>query len=355
MSADFVRDGTQLAIAEMLTAGITSFADMYPFPAEVARAAASAKVRAAIGLPVADAPSSWAEDATAHLARAESLWDEYKSDPWISLYFAPQGLVSISERTLARVRRVADELDARVAIALHESATDICESTRVHGRPPLQRLHDLGLLRPGFSGIYMNRLSAADRDLIAQTGISVIACVQSALRLGAGYSPLPQLDAQHVCIALGTADPLSAGAFDMLAETRAAALAAGRAAGDVGSGENPGATCDARLSALSVLRMATLGGATALGLGPLIGSIEPGKSADLVCWNLASPGAVFSPASLASVADSLVFGATRQQASDVWTSGRPAVSNTNLLAFDAQEVRAVAAQWAHRLQTGDIT
>ena len=131
MSADFVREGTQLAVAEMLRAGITSFADMYLFPEEAARVASAARMRAAIGLPVADAPNVWADSATAHFERAEQLWDEYRADPWVCLYFAPQDAAFVSDETLIRVRRVADELDARIAM----------------DSPPLRRLH--AALAPG--------------------------------------------------------------------------------------------------------------------------------------------------------------------------------------------------------------
>jgi 5-methylthioadenosine/S-adenosylhomocysteine deaminase len=331
MSPDFVRDGTQLAIAEMLRAGITSFADMYLFPEEAARAASAARMRAAIGLPVADVPNVWADDATAHLAKAERLWDEYQSDPWVSLHFAPHDADSISDPTLARIQRVADELDARVAITTHTSATDVNESLARHGRRPLQRFHELGLLRPGFTGIHMNRLADEDLDLIAKTGVCVVACTQSDLRFGLGECPLRDLDIQHVVIGLGTGDPLSAGALDMLAEARIAAL------------------MTREFSAEDVLRMATLGGANALGLASLTGSIEPGKAADLVCWDLGGPGTAFTDNSASRVADSLVFGATRHQVTDVWTSGRPAVSKGNLLVFDDEEMRALARQWAQRL------
>jgi 5-methylthioadenosine/S-adenosylhomocysteine deaminase len=116
MSADFVREGTQLAIAEMLRAGITCFADMNLFPEEAARVASAARMRAAIGLPVADAPNAWADSATEHFERAEQLWDEYRSDPWVCLYFAPQEAAEVSDDTLIRMRRVADELDARIAM-----------------------------------------------------------------------------------------------------------------------------------------------------------------------------------------------------------------------------------------------
>jgi len=326
VSAEFVREGTQFAIAEMLRAGITSFADMYWFPEESARAASAARMRAAIGLPVADAPNVWADSATAHFEKAEQLWDEYKSDPWVCLYFAPQDANEVSDQTLIRVRRVADELDARIAM----------ES------PPLQRLHALGLLRPGFAAIPQDVWTDAEFELVATTGICVIACVQSDLRLGGGglsgcgpwgsarsgdgpwggaLSSVSKLVGQTV--GLGSGDPASVGAIDLLAEARVAAL------------------LDSGLTAEGALRLATLGGATALGFGSVTGSIEPGKYADLICVDLNR----LACQPTTNVPESIVFGATREQVSDVWTSGRLAVSGGHLLAFDEQELTSFAEKW----------
>src|SRR5262245_50364751 len=191
LSPDFVREGTRLAIAEMLRAGITSFADMYMFPEEAARAASTARMRAAIGLPVSDTPNVWADSANAYFEKAEQLWDEYLADPWVCLYFAPHDAAEVSDQSLIRVRRVADELDARVAM----------ES------PPLRRLHELGLLRPGFTAIDVrsltdeaqpNSLRPEDIEVAASTAIHVVACVQADLRLGGSTSPLSRLHSQHV-------------------------------------------------------------------------------------------------------------------------------------------------------------
>jgi 5-methylthioadenosine/S-adenosylhomocysteine deaminase len=296
----------------MLRAGITSFADMYSFPGEVARAASAARMRAAIGLPVADSPSLWAENATAHFEKAEQLWDEYQSDPWVCLYFAPHDAAEVSDQTLIRVRRVADELDARVAML----------------SPALERMHGLGLLRPGFTAIGLND---ADSELIRTTGICVVACVQADLRLGSGALSVSKLavsklDSQHVTVGFGTGDPASVGALDLLAEARAAAL------------------FDNGLTAEDSLRIATLGGATALGFGAVTGSIEPGKYADLVCIDLNR----LACQPISHVPDAILFSATREQASDVWTSGRAAVSNGRLLAFDEQEISAFANRWSQR-------
>ena len=366
MSPDFVREGTQLALAEMLRAGITAFSDMYLFPEEVARAASAARMRAAIGLPVTDGPTVWAETATGHLAKAEQLWDEYRSHPGVSLYFAPHSAFGEGDQTLSRVRRVADELDARVAMYLAPG--------EVQGRSPLVQLKELGLLGPGFTAIQLGGLDEEELELAATTGVCVVACQQSHLRMGGALCAVTEFEAQGVTVGLGTDSALSAGALDVLAEARVVALTAGlrrggRSAGGAGglagggwhgiedSAGRPnvgrvvgaaGAESFDGVSAETALRLATLGGATAIGMGAVVGSIEVGKAADLVCFDLSS----LPCQAPRRPADAIVFAATRDQVSDVWISGRAAVANGHLLTFDEQELGAMARRWAERISTG---
>jgi 5-methylthioadenosine/S-adenosylhomocysteine deaminase len=352
MSPDFVREGTQLAIAEMLRAGITAFADMYVFPEEAARAASAARVRAAIGLPVTDGPTPWADSATGHLAKAEQLWDEYQSNPWVSLYFAPHNAFGVEDQTLARVRRVADELDARVAMYL---APGEVHENHTGGRSPLVHLQELGLLGPGFTAIHLGGVDAQELEIAAATGICVVACQQSHLRLGGALCPATRLEALGVPVGIGTDSAVSVGALDMLAEARLGALLAVNDGGTLvaSTGDAGGVSGDAgRFGsdvASRVLRMATLGGATALGMNGHVGSIEVGKFADLVCIDLAT---LACQAAARRPADAIVFGATRDQVTDVWTSGRAAVSDGHLLTFDEQELLALAQRWAGRIPTG---
>ena len=357
MSPDFVREGTQLAMAEMLRAGITAFSDMYLFPEEAARAASAARMRAAIGLPVTDGPTVWAESATGHLAKAEQLWDEYRSHPGVSLYFAPHNAFGEGDQTLARVRRVADELDARVALYLAPGEA----SPGLAGRRPLALLKELGLLGPGFTAIHLSGLNEQELEIVATTGISVVACQQSHLRVGGGLCPAGELEARGVLVGLGTDSALSVGALDVLAEARVSALVAGLGVRNTAGSEvrdGVGARAGAVLgrpaadagapAAETVLRMATLGGATALGMGSVVGSIEAGKAADLVCLDLST----LPCQAPRRPADAIVFGATREQVSDVWLSGRAAVRGGHLLTFDEQELGAMARRWAARISTG---
>jgi 5-methylthioadenosine/S-adenosylhomocysteine deaminase len=327
-SADFVRDGTRLGIAEMLRAGITCFADLSPYPEEAARAAAAAHVRAAIALPVADVATAWADSASAYLERAARLWDEYRSNARIALYFAPLSAYGVSDATLTRMRRVADELDARVTLQLGagsppwQGAAQVADAARP--QETLAHLAALGLLRPGVSAVGAGDWQAAELGQALRHGVNFIRCPQAELRL-TGHGALAALGLQQA--ALGTDSPLLAGAFDVLAEMRAIALL-GAASG------------------AEALRMATLAGAAALGLAAETGSLEPGKSADLTCIELGPLAA--APAT--AIHDALAFSVTRAQVSDVWCGGRAALADGRLLAFDESELAALPARWAQRLQ-----
>ncbi len=324
-SADFVRDGTRLAMAEMLRAGITCFADLSAFPEEAARTAAAAHMRAAIGLPVTDEATAWAENATGHFAKAERLWDEYRSDSRISLYFAPLAAHALSDATLTRVRRVADELDARVALDVSFDAET--QSGQMRAAAPaelMRRLENLGLLRPGFTAIRLAAVNAASVAALDQHGASAIACPRAEVSAG-GFPLIPRLPGSRT--GLGTGSPARTGVPDVLAEARLAALAGG-------------------LDGAQALRMATLGGATALGLQGLIGSIEAGKAADLVCVDIST----LECRAAQGIEDAVLRAATRAQVSDVWTGGRCAVSEGRLLAFDEEEIIGLPERWARRLK-----
>jgi 5-methylthioadenosine/S-adenosylhomocysteine deaminase len=268
----------------------------------------------------------------------------------VSLYFAPPTSYAIGDSMLSRLRSVADELDARIAMPVHETALEVRDGMSQHGARPLHRLAKLGLLRPGFSAVHMNHLDENDLALAQDTGISVIACPSSNLRLGSGICPTAELLQRNVIVALGSDFAMSAGTFDVLGEARLAALlSAAPAPGRVSDSDD-----DARpsLSAAEALTMATLGGALALGLGATCGSIEPGKAADLVCIDLESLACESAASTAASLVDTILFGTTRGHVSDVWTGGRAAVSEGQLLALDEQELAQIARDWADRIQSG---
>ncbi len=331
--ADFVRTGSLLAIAEQLRAGITCFADMYLFPEEVARLASELKVRIAVGLPIADGRSSWAENADDYFEKSAALWDQFRSDPSVQMYFAPHAPYSVSESTLTRLRRLLDQLDAPLAMHLHENLAEVQACVAQHGLRPIAWLERHGLLRPGFTAIHMNCSDAADIDMAARAGIAIAHCPQSNLRLGSGIAAINDFAAAGILLALGTDGPASTGALDLLAEARLAALLSANSSGA------------AALASSDILRMATLGGAQTLGLGDAIGSLRAGKAADLCCLALPSHLSVNAQ----SLADTILFECARDDVSDVWIGGRLAMSASSVHLLDEQDALERARIWQARL------
>ena len=337
VDAPFVRDGTLLSLAEMLRAGITCFSDMYFFPDETAKIVAEQGLRARIGLPVAEFASPWAREPAEYLSKALRVRDEFNGHPRIDCAFAPHAPYTVSDATFERIRTLADELDAPIAIHLHESAREIDESLAQHGLRPIERLERLGLLSPALNAIHMTHVSAADIDLAMRSSISITLCTESNLKLGNGAPPLRDWTRSGLPVALGTDGPASNNDQDPWLEIRLAALLA-RSDGDA----------TPPLSPWSALALATRGGAAALGLAEQIGTLEPGKWADLCCVDFDRPAMqpVYDPIA------QLVYSGGRDCVSDVWVAGRALLDNGELTRLNWAAVRERAQHWAQRIRDG---
>jgi 5-methylthioadenosine/S-adenosylhomocysteine deaminase len=331
---EYVRDGTELAIAEMLRGGITCFADMHLWPDVVARTAAAAQMRASVGLVVTEAATSWAATADEYIDRGMRLRDEYKGDPLISTHFAPHSPYSASDGTLARVRRLADELDLPVAVHLHETAVEVEQSLQACGKRPLARLAALGLASPQLVAIHMTQVEPEDLDLLAEARASVVHCPESNLKLGAGVCPVARLLGRGIRVALGTDGAASNNDLDLLAEARIAGFVS------AGVAATPG-----ELIASDLVRMATLEGAQTLGLGEVTGSLVPGKWADLCCIDLRAPRSW----PVHDVATAVIYAASSQQVTDTWVAGRRLLADGRLRTVDESAVLERAEAWAARL------
>jgi 5-methylthioadenosine/S-adenosylhomocysteine deaminase len=331
---EYVRDGTTLAIAEMLRAGITCFADMHLWPDVVAQTAAAAHMRASVGLVVTEVATRWAGTADEYIDRGMHLRDQYQGDPLISTHFAPHAPYSSSDVTLTRVRRLADELDLPIAMHLHETAYEVEQSLQAHGRRPLARLAALGLASPQLVAIHMTQVTAEDMDTLAGSGASVVHCPESNLKLGSGVCPVARLLGRGVRVALGTDGAASNNDLDLLAEARIAGLVSSGVAATPGD-----------LVAADLLRMATLEGARTLGLGELTGSLEPGKWADLCCINLraARSWPVHDPIT------AVIYAASAQQVTDTWVAGRQVLAGGHLRYIDESAILERAEAWRARL------
>jgi 5-methylthioadenosine/S-adenosylhomocysteine deaminase len=183
----------------------------------------------------------------------------------------------------------------------------------------------------------MVHLNANDLSRAARGGISVVHCPQSNLKLGNGISPTPAMHALGINLGLGTAGAAANNDLNLLDEMRTAALLA--------TGATPRVDGVAVMSAHDWLRIATLGSARALGLSDAIGSLAPGKWADLCCIDLARPHS--QP--VYDVAAAVVHSVSRDQVSDVWVAGRALVANGQLMHFDTADLLRRAERWRERI------
>jgi 5-methylthioadenosine/S-adenosylhomocysteine deaminase len=338
MSAEFVEHGTDLAVAEMLLGGTTTFNDMYFFPEVAARVAARRGMRAVIGMIVVQFPNPWADDEQTCIRQGLRMRDEYKGHPLVSTAFAPHAPYSVSDESLNKIRRLADELDVPVHMHVHETQDEITESLKAHGCRPLERLDRLGLVSPLLGAVHMTQLAEGEAEQIADAGVSVLHCPESNLKLASGFCPVAQLVELGVNVAIGTDGAASNNDLDMLGEMRTAALLAKGVASD------PSA-----LGAEAALTAATLGGARALGLAGDIGSITPGKWADLCCIDFRHPATQPVYDALAQ----LVYASGRDQVSDVWVAGREVVREGRLTTLEAGPAIADAQAWQQRIARAD--
>lgn len=327
VDAEYVRDGTQLAMADMLTSGTTCFADAHLFPEVTAQTVANARMRACIGLPISDAPSVWASSADECFEKGLGLHDEYRDDPLITTALAAGAPGLLSDATLQRVRRNADELELPMTLHVnrtrHEAIGD--------GERTLARLQRLGLLSPLLCAVHLVHASDEDLDMAAAAGVHAVHCPQANLKLGQGLCPVPNIRARGINLAIGTGSAAGNNDFDLLDELRTAALLAN------GLG--------ARMSAFDWLQSATLDAARALGLGEVIGSLVPGKWADLCCIDLGR--AHTQPVYDASA--QIVYAASRDQVTDAWVAGRALVSAGRLTCMDVEAVIERARHWQQRI------
>jgi 5-methylthioadenosine/S-adenosylhomocysteine deaminase len=337
VSEGFVRDGSDLAMAEMIRGGITCFNDMYFYPDVTARRAVAVGMRATVGLIVVDFPTAWGSGPDEYFSRGLALFDELRnSTPLVQCCFAPHAPYTVSDQPLSRIHTLAAELNLPVHIHLHETADETEKSLVSHGMRPLKRLQQLGLLGPQLISVHMTQLTDAEIALLAETGVSVVHCPESNMKLASGFCPVARLLEANVNVALGTDGAASNNDLDLMGEMRTAALLAKVVSGNAGA-----------VPAARALSMATLNGAKALGLEHEIGSLVPGKSADIAAinLNLLENQPYHDPIS------DLVYSASRHQISDVWVAGRRLLKNRELTTLDSAEILARCETWLDRLST----
>ena len=331
---EFVYQGSTLAIAEMLSSGTTCFADMYFFPDEVARAASDAQIRTQLASPILDFPTVWANDADEYIAKAIQLHDDFRNNEYVYTAFGPHAPYTVSDAPLKKLSSIAEELDVPIHMHIHETAQEVSDAIANDGRRPIQRLQELGIISPRLLCVHATQLNDDEISLLASSGANVAHCPESNLKLASGFCEVAKLQAQGVNVALGTDGCASNNDLDMFGELRSAALLAKAVSGDA-----------AALPAMEALAMATINGARALGLDNEIGSIEPGKLADLTaidldtinCWPVHNP------------VSHLAYAVKASQVSHVWVGGKELLSDGVLQSIDVDKLQSHSEAWRQKI------
>ncbi len=330
VNPQFVQDGTELAIAEMIRSGTTCMNDMYFYPDVTGKTCQQMGFRANIGLIVIDFPTVWAKNADEYLHKGLATNDLFKELDLIESTLAPHAPYTVSDAPLEKIAMYSSELDMRVHMHIHETAFEVSEALKNTGQRPLERLDNLGLLNNNLIAVHMTDLNDNEIERLAETGVHIAHCPESNLKLASGFCPISRLEQAGINIAIGSDGAASNNDLDLLSEARTASLLAKGLAQDAAS-----------IKAQKLIEMLTIQGAKALGLEQHIGSIEAGKKADLIAIDLSSLNTtpVYDPVT------QIAYAANSRQVSHVWINGQLKLKDKHFVDMDIESIKNKAYHW----------
>ena len=339
VNAEFVHDGVELAIAEMLLCGTTCFSDMYFFPEAAAQASRRAGIRAQFAFPILDFATVWGSGPDHYISMGIELFDQYKNSDLVQIAFGPHAPYTIAPAQLERIAMLSEELQACVQMHLHETAKEVSVAVAQHGVRPLRLLKNVGLLNPRMQCVHACQLDREDIADLALTASHVVHCPESNLPRASGICPVSELASAGVNVALGTDSAASNNDLDLLGEMRTAALLAKIETNDA-----------AALPAFKALELATINGARALGMEHNLGSLEPGKMADIVAVDMSALRLqpIYNPLS------QLVFNQLSDRVSHVWVGGKALLEEGQLKTLDPESIHARAKAWSDKITGASI-
>src|SRR5688572_29461199 len=335
VSPDFVRAGTRLAALEMIQSGTTTYADMYYFEEEIAKETRAAGLRGVLGQTVIQFPVPDAKTPTEGLARAEAFINAYKDDPLITPAVAPHAIYTLDAATLRAARDLSRRHNVPTLIHLAETAEEGRNAEAQFKLSPVRYLDSLGFLGAGVLAAHGVWITEPDIALLKTRGVGVSHNPESNMKLASGTAPIQAYLAADAAVGLGTDGAASNNDLDMFEAMRVASLLHKLQTGD-----------PRVVSAREALQMATIRGARALGMERRIGSLEPGKHADVIAVSVT--GARQTP--LYDPLSHLVYVA---RGSDVVTSivhGKALMRNRKVLTLNESRVLEDARKWAEKVR-----
>lgn len=334
VDAQFVLDGAELAIAEMIASGTTCASDMYWFPDVVAQAAVNIGFRIQVAFPVTDHENAWAKSADECIHKGLALLDQQRDQDLVRVAFGPHSPYTVEQQTLNRIQTLADELDTGIQIHMHETAAEVAAAQDRWGTSWVRHLQSLGLLTSNLQAVHMTQLDDEEIELVANAGTHVIHCPQSNLKLASGRCRVADLSNAGVNVCLGTDGAASNNSLDLFQEMRTAALIWKSSTNDA-----------AAAPAADMLQMATIGGARALNLDHLIGSVEVGKAADLIAIDLNTPA--LQP--LHDLHAQLVYTQAGHHVTHVWIRGQCVFDSGRYTTLNVDRAVAQAKAWTAKI------
>lgn len=338
VSEEFVYDGTQLAIAEMLRSGTSCFSDMYFFPEMAAKAAAEMGIRAQLCCPILDFPTAWGTGPDEYIQKSLTLYEKYKNDNSINIALGPHAPYTVSNGPLEKIKKLAIEKSIPVQIHLHETQFEVDEAIANSGIRPIQRLANLGLISNDLAlqCVHMTALTDEDITILQNSCAHIIHCPESNLKLASGFCETDKLLKQKINVALGTDGAASNNDLDMFGEMRTAALIAKPVANDASA-----------FDAITAIEAATINGAKALGIEHLTGSLEPGKSADFIALDLNKLNSRPSY----NIFSDIVYSVSSHQVSDHWVQGKHLLKDGKFTTINETAILAKAEEWAKKIKS----
>ncbi|MBA4371360.1 MAG: S-adenosylhomocysteine deaminase [Thermodesulfovibrio sp.] len=334
LSHEFVRDAAELACLEMLKAGITVFSDMYFYGDAIAESVKKAGMRAVIGAGVLDFPSATARTADEYLARAERFIRDWRKDALVVPAVAPHSPYTCSPETLKRAKELSDTYEVPLNLHLAETEWEVRELLGRYGRRPIELMHDHGILGQRVLAAHCVWASDEEIDILAETETGVAHCIKSNLKLASGIAPVVKMLSAGVKVAFGTDGAASNNDLDILGEMATAARVHKAISGD-----------PTVLNARQALSMATRSGAGVLGLDSIAGSIQTGRSADLVIAELNRPHLV----PLYDIYSQIVYAMRASDVSTVLVNGRVLLEQGRPTTLDEDAIYARARSWAEKI------
>ncbi|SMM98658.1 S-adenosylhomocysteine deaminase; Methylthioadenosine deaminase [uncultured Candidatus Thioglobus sp.] len=331
---EFVKTGTTLAIAEMIKSGTTCFNDMYFYSDSTAKAVIKSGIRAQLGVVIMQFPSNWANNSDAYIDKGLEIYERYQQEDRLTFSLAPHAPYSNDDKTLIKVAELSQALDLPIHMHIHETKQEVEDSIKIYGMRPLARLEKLGILSQRLLAVHMTQLTKDEIKLCQKFNISIAHCPQSNMKLASGYCPIVDLQAQGVNIALGTDGSASNNDLDMFSEMLSANLLAKMMKDDA-----------TKIKAYESLQMATIKGAIALGLDKKIGSLEIGKSADIIAIDFSNIEHNIHH----NIVSQLVYSMNKSAVDYVWVKGKTLLEKGKLTTIDCEKLSNKKHHWQNKI------